>query len=114
MPVGYITGYSELIDVGNNFDPQSGIFTLNMEEEEGIFVFQYQGYKSRTMKGWIQVYKNGEAVQQTLEKDDDNSMLTGIVTLDLHVGDQVVLVNYNNDSIVVTRSDPFTFTGYKI
>ena len=57
---GYITNYDELIDVGNNFNPSTGVFTVgNKEEDEGTYVFLFSGRKWSGKDGHIKVYKNG-------------------------------------------------------
>ena len=66
MPRGDIKGYDELIDVGNNFNPSTGVFTVgNKEEDEGTYVFLFWGRKDGTKgkEGSFWVNKNDESVQ---------------------------------------------------
>ena len=118
MPVGDITGYEELIDVGNNFNPSTGVFTVgNKEEDEGTYVFFFSGRKSGTYGkiGHIMVYKNGNAVQYNWESDASHDLqMNDIMSFNLKKGDEIKLNNYYADSIYVSGLYPFTFTGYKL
>jgi len=115
---GDITGYDELIDVGNNFNPSTGVFTVgNKEEDEGTYVFLFSGRKDASGKeGYIKVYKNGIQVQYNYESDASHVLqMNDIMSFNLEKGDRIKLHNSWSDSIYV-QSDyhPFTFTGYKI
>jgi len=122
LPKGDIKGYNELIDVGNNFNPSTGVFTVgNKEEDEGTYVFLFSGYKSRSnglyngKEGFIKVYKNGNRVQDNYETDTSHSLqMNSIVSVNLKKGDEIKLYNYYDDSVVVRSGHPFTFTGYKV
>merc|ERR1719270_740502 len=59
LPSGDIKYYDELIDVGNNFNPSTGVFTVG-EEEEGTYVFLYSGRVEDDLEGGgeIDVLKN--------------------------------------------------------
>ena len=115
---GDITGYDELIDVGNNFNPSTGVFTVgNKEEDEGTYVFQFSGYKSgeHGKKGRILVYKNGNFVQDIDETDTSHWLrMNDIMSFNLEKGDEIKLWNYVDDSIYIDSHYPFTFTGYKV
>ena len=117
---GWMNGYTELIDVGNNFNPQTGAFTLMTDAQQGFYFFQFQGYKIGGKRGQIQIVKNDRPVADITEGDDKNpSMITGLITLYLKKGDKVRLHNFEDDSIFVSRDyftvdHPFTFTGYKM
>jgi len=118
LPTGDITGYDELIDVGNNFNPSTGVFTVgNKEEDEGTYVFLFSGRKDASGKeGYIKVYKNGIQVQYNYESDASHVLqMNDIMSFNLEKGDRIKLHNSWSDSIYV-QSDyhPFTFTGYKI
>jgi len=112
---GDITGYDELIDVGNNFNPSTGVFTV---EDEGTYVFLYSGRKNgdNGQEGRIYVYKNGNTVIQYDSEQDASHYLqmNSITASNLKKGDEIKLWNYFDDSIYVSSSRPFTFTGYKI
>jgi len=118
LSVGYITDYDELIDVGNNFNPSTGVFTVgNKEEDQGTYVFLFSGYKigGNGKKGRILVYKNGIQVQYNYETDASHSLqMNDIMSFNLKKGDEIKLYNDYDDSIYVSSVDPFTFTGYKI
>ena len=118
MPIGDITDYNdELIDVNNNFDPKTGVFTLTKDSENGVYKFEVSGIKSvdRGQKGEIHLFKNNDLFQKIYEGDDSNSlMMNGDFTLHLQKGDEVKLRNHKEDSIWVGIYFPFTFTGYKI
>ena len=118
LPTGDITDYDELIDVGNNFNPSTGVFTVgNKEEHEGTYVFLFSGRKSdaKGKEGLIKFYKNGDYVQSNVESDASNSLqMNSIVPFNLKKGDEIKLKNDYDDSIYVTSNEPFTFTGYKI
>ena len=113
-----ITDYDELIDVGDNFNPSTGVFTVgNKEEDEGTYVFLFSGHKNgdHGKEGWIEVYKNGGYVQWNLETDASNSLrMNDIMLFNLKKGDEIKLYNYYYDSIEVWSIYPFTFTGYKV
>ena len=118
MPEGDIKGYNELIDVGNNFNPSTGVFTVgNKEEDEGTYVFHFSGLKSGTYgkDGYIKVYKNGIFVQQNYEEDTSHDLqMNHIMSFNLKKGDEIKLYNRYDYAIFVTSQNPFTFTGYKI
>jgi len=115
LPRGDITEFTELVDIGNIFDPQTGRLTI---KDEGWYTLIVSAYKSREhgKEGWIRVYKNQELVQDIYEEDEENNlMMNVVVTLHLQKGDEVNLWNYYDESIYVNSSDaPLSFTGYKI
>ena len=118
MPVGDIKDYDELIDVGNNFNPSTGVFTVgNKEEDEGTYVFLFSGHKIGTQGDWarIWVYKNGDLVQDNTESDTSILQMNHIMSFNLKKGDQIKLYNVY-DSIMVDSYNhfAFTFTGYKV
>ena len=121
----YITDFTELVDVGNNFDPKTGIFTIKEEDQEGNYIFHINAYKEGD--GWLHidegtgeigvifVYKNQEHVHSIYEQDARNSLkMNSVFTLHLKKGDEVRLKNEYSRSVFITVVDPFTFTGYKI
>ena len=118
LPNGDITDYDELIDVGDHFNPSTGVFTVgNKEEDEGTYVFLFSGPKSGSngKKGRISVFKNGNEVQSNYESDASQFLLmNSIMSINLKKGDEIKLYNWNADSIYVRSDYPFTFTGYKI
>ena len=118
MPAGDIKDYDELIDVGDNFNPSTGVFTVgNKEEDEGTYVFLFSGFKGSNYgkEGWIEVYKNGNRVQYNYESDASHStQMNDIMSINLKRGDEIKLNNYYDDSIYVDSIRPFIFTGYKI
>ena len=116
LPKGWITDFTELIDVNNNFNPVTGAFTLNEDDEEGVYIFAVSAYKIPVdgNKGLIAFYKNNKYVRQIFEADTENALTMNIVfALHLQKGDEVRLENFNARSIY-SGSHPFTFTGYKI
>ena len=118
MPQGCITNFHEVIDVNNNFDPVTGVFTLKEDDEEGVYIFEVGAHKMGEygMKGTIYVYKNDLVYHIIHQGDADNdSTMNSIFTLDLKKGDEVKLNNYEGDySIYVSDSFPLIFTGYKV
>ena len=118
LPVGDIKGYNELIDVGNNFNPSTGVFKVgNKEEDVGTYVFFYSGRKSgyEGQYGDIFVKKNGQTVQSNYEDlANYHLQMNGILSFNLKKGDEIKLHNRHDNSIFVPWSKPFTFTGYKI
>merc|ERR1712012_1455820 len=114
LPRGDITGFTELIDVGDIFDPQTGRLTIKDEGKYTLIVSANKnGYFGK--QGEIFVYKNQDLVQQIYEGDEENySMMNVVVTLHLQKGDEVKLYNIYDESIYVNSYVPFTFTGYKI
>merc|ERR1712126_136193 len=111
---GYITDYTELVDVGNNFDPKTGRLTVKDEQQNGNYIFQLSGFKSgsRGQEGVIEVLKNNDFIQQIFEEDEKHSlMLNSVFTVHLEKGDEVKLHHNNDEAIYVNRYNPFTFTG---
>jgi len=118
LPVGDITDYNELIDVDDNFNPSTGVFTVgNKEEDEGTYVFHLSGYKEGEYgkNGDIKVYINGfDNYQYTYESDTSHSLqMNDIMSFNLKKGDEIKLHNDVDNSIWVSFYRPFTFTGYK-
>merc|ERR1712012_1480469 len=114
LPKGDITDFTELIDIGNIFDPQTGRLTI---KDEGMYSLIVSGFKNRNHGniGLIYVYKNHDLVQRIYEGDKENFLMMNVVfTLHLQKGDEVKLYNYYDESIYVNSDYPFTFTGYKI
>ena len=117
MLKGDITDFTELTDVNNNFNPRTGVFTINKNSEKGYYKFYVTGRKSGQNKkeGKIYVYKNKDLVQQIYDSDADNwSMLNSIFTVHLKKGDEVKLQNQQSDSIYYGKDVSFTFSGNKI
>ena len=118
MPAGDIKDYDELIDVGNNFNPSTGVFTVgDKEEDDGTYVFLFSVRKSGSYgkEGRIRVYKNGNLVQENYETDTSHFLqMNDIMSFNLEKGDEIKLYNWNDDSIHVSSVNPFTFTGYKV
>jgi len=117
LPWGDITGYTELVDVGNNFDPKTGRLTIKDEQQNGAYIFRVSGFKngSRGQEAVIEVLKNNDFIQQIFEEDEKHSlMVNSVFTLHLQKGDEVKLRHNNDESIYVNSYNPFTFTGHKI
>ena len=117
MPPGDIKDYDELIDVGNNFNPSTGVFTVGSKEDEGTYVFLFSGYKISDYgkEGRIRVYRNGNDVQLNRELDASHALhMNDIMSFNLKKGDEIKLHNDVADSIYVVDYYPFTFTGYKV
>merc|ERR1719245_1151559 len=68
LPDGYITDFTELVDIGNIFDPQTGRLTI---KDEGIYTLIVSAYKNggHGNRGLIYVYKNQEQVQHIYESE---------------------------------------------
>ena len=116
MPRGDITDFTELVDVGEIFNPTTGRLSINEDSLEGKYLVFVSAYKSGTYgkRGRIWVYKNRE-VQFIYESDEGNYlMMNAVVTLHLQKGDEVKLYNLFGKSIDVRSDNPLTFTGYKI
>ena len=117
MLKGDITDFTELTDVNNNFNPRTGVFTINKNSEKGYYKFYVTGRKSGQNKkeGKIYVYKNKDKVQEIYDSDPDNwSMLSSIFTIHLKKGDEVKLQNQQSDSVYYNKDVSFTFSGNKI
>ena len=118
LPKGKIVNHTELIDVNSNFNHRTGVFSLKKDSDNGVYKFEYSGYKTQDCgkDGQIMVFKNRDLVQLNKASDSNNSfMITGIFTLHLKKGDEVKLENFRDPcSIYISRERPFTFTGYKI
>ena len=120
MPRGDIKNYDELIDVVNNFNPSTGVFTVGNKEDEGDYFFLFSGSKDGDYgkEGWIKVYKNG-----IVQHNWDNfkaphfgiHQMNSIISFEaLKKGDEIKLNNFYDDSIYVNSVIPFLFTGYKM
>jgi len=119
LPTGDIKDYDELIDVGDNFNPSTGVFTVGSnEEDEGTYVFQYSCYKNGDsgMEGHIYVMNNIEGIVQGFYEEDRSSLqMNGISSFNLKSGSQINLYNVQfGESIFVANGYPFIFTGFKI
>ena len=117
LPYGDITGFTEFIDIGNNFDPHTGRLTIKDIQQSGLYTFHISAWKMymHGKEGEIKVYKNEEDVQHIYENDAEHSlMMNSVFTLRLFKGDEVKLGNVYDESIYVSSLIPFTFTGYKI
>ena len=122
MPVGDITHYDEQIDVGDNFNPSTGTFTVgNKKEDEGTYVFFYHGHNAGWKNAKITLFFNSTINNYkstnhhfTNEEDTSNSLaINAIVSMNLRKGDVIWLHNHH-DNIYASSPVPFTFTGYKI
>merc|ERR1719245_45713 len=114
LPKGYITDFTELVDSGEIFNPTTGRLITN---EEGDFLLHITAYKSGTYGkgGEIKVYKNQDVLQYIFETDEENRLMMNTeLIVHLQKGDEVKLYNDNDESILVRRVYPLTFTGYKI
>merc|ERR1712223_1582681 len=111
MPKGYITNFIEFVDVGDDFDPSFGTFTVS---QAGTYVFHFSGLKFSGNVGAIYFAINNQIAQNTLESDTQAFPLNGLVTVYLNVGDVVALYNQYGVSIYVHAIDPFTFHGYLV
>ena len=119
MPEGDITDFTELVDVGSNFDPKTGRLTINNDEQNGYYVFHISAYKSydNGKLGDIRAFRNHDVhpFQSIFEYDVENDlMMNSVVTSHLQNGDKVILTNGYSDSVYVDSIHPSTFTGYKI
>ena len=117
LPYGEITDYTELVDVGDIFNPTTGTLSINDDQQEGSYVLHVSARKSGNYEkeGRIWVYKNQEVVQEIFESDEGNwLMMNAVFTLHLQKDDEVKLYNDYDESIYVNGYHPFTFTGYKI
>merc|ERR1719367_863008 len=76
MPVGHITGFTELVDIGSNFDPQTGRLTI---KDEGMYTLIVSALKHK-------------------ENPENGSNMNGVVTLHLQKGDEVKLYNDYDES----------------
>jgi len=82
LPVGDVKGYNEFVDIGDNFNPETGIFTVGDNEEEGIYMFLYDGKKGEIYQkeGQLKVLHNNATVQYNDETDSTHrSEINGIV-----------------------------------
>jgi len=117
LSVGDITNFTELVDVGDIFNPTTGRLKINEDSLEGKYVFYVSARKGKNYekKGMITVYRNQEDVLEIYESDEGNDLMFNVVfTLHLQKGDEVKLYNHYDESIYVNSVIPFTFTGYKI
>jgi len=116
LPVGNVEDYNELLDVGSNFDPYSGYFTV--PEDNSIFVFFVDADKPDNLKEDevnIMIKVNGAVVQHFWENDEENGThIAGLVGLRLNKGDRVNVENYFPDSIMAKATYPFTFMGIQM
>ena len=116
MQEGIITKYDELIDIADNFNTSSGIFTVGPKAEDaGSYIFLYGGWKNPGYFGIISVFKNDEVIQLNMEDDKEHILkINGMFTLNLKQGDHVKLSNEFYGSIDIRTTRPFTFTGFKM
>ena len=114
LPVGNITGFDELIDVGSNFNPDTGVFT---SPNDATYVFIVDSQKSALHEkfGGIWINVNGDHTQDVWEKDAEHALhLNGLTAVNLKKDDEVNVYNALADSIEVYCDGPFTFIGYQV
>ena len=123
LPQGDITNFTELIDMCNNFDPKTGVFTIHDDKDEGVYQFHFSTYNRSGLR--LGVWKNIDEVRDIIRSLESYSTsnqiesiyasasgtVTSVFTLYLQKGDELVLYNYANQ---FTGIMPLTFTGYKI
>jgi len=117
LSFGEITDFTELVDMGDIFNPTTGRLSINEDSLEGKYVFYVSARKENHYenKMLIRVYKNQDLVQSIYESDEGNDlMMNSVFTLHLQKGDEVKLDNRYDESIFVYSYKPLTFTGYKI
>jgi len=117
LSFGEITDFTELVDMGDIFNPTTGRLSINEDSLEGKYVFYVSARKENHYenKMLIRVYKKQELVLEIYESDEGNDyMINSVFTLHLKKGDVVQLYNQYDGSIYVNSVIPFTFTGYKI
>jgi len=128
LSVGDITNFTELVDVGDIFNPTTGRLSINEDSLEGKYEFQVNAHKVGDIEhyqhindkivgkeGGIIIYKNQKCVQVIYEQDEGHAlMMNAVFTLHLQKGDEVKLENKFLKSIFVDRVAPLTFTGHKI
>ena len=111
---GYITNYIELIDVANNFNPNTGVFTVGYGQD-GTYVFYYSGPKGNKKTATLNVYKNKNSIQNNhVSFTTHRLQFNGMVTVKLRKGDYIRLHNAQNNALGAAGIYPFTFTGYLI
>ena len=117
LPRGDITNFTELIDVNNNFDPVTGIFSVKEDGEEGVYTFDVtcRKYGNNETKAWIEIFKNQDVQNIFAEEDVEHyGIMSFVFTLHLQKGDEVTLNNKLADSVYVGGFHPFAFNGNKI
>ena len=116
LPAGDIANYTELIDVHKNFNPITGVFSLENDAEKGTYVFLLSGLKGGKDKerGYLQVFKNNQRVNGIYEENTMHLQINSVFAFNLQKGDEVKLYNDKINSIEISNGRPFTFTGYKI
>jgi len=115
LPKGYINNFTEIFDVGNNFNPKTGSFRINNEDQfsNGNYIFNVNAMKYTFAYGDISVWKN----QKPIKVIDifNTEIMNSVFTLYLQKGDEVKLKNEKysvRSRIIVTSDYPLTFTGY--
>ena len=115
LPKGYINNFTEIFDVGNNFNPKTGSFRINNEDlfSNGNYIFNVNAMQFRLAYGDISVWKNQERVK--IIDRFYTGIMNNVFTLHLQKGDKVKLKNEKYSvysKIIVTSDYPLTFTGY--
>ena len=98
----------------------SGSFTA---PSDGIYLFEVDGHKcAGNIVADIHIHHNGVLKHRILQSDDmptdtskpQSTQITSFWTLDMKVGDQIILVNQEANSLYI-KGDPayytFSFTG---
>merc|ERR1712136_303476 len=81
LPFEDITDFTELVDVGDIFNPTTGRLKINEDSLEGKYVFYVSARKGKNYekKGMITVYRNQENVLEIYESDEGNELMFNVV-----------------------------------
>ena len=117
---GVINWYDELIDVADNFNPSTGVFTVgDKDDDSGSYVFLFSARRtepgSRSYLDQIYIQKNGLDVYHSTDNSDNETEINGMVTVNLEKGDEIQLkIGQKYTTFFVANDTPLSFMGYKI
>ena len=119
IPKGIITFDHKGIDRQGNMNITSGTFTA---PNDGVYLFEIDGHKwAGNLVAEIDVQQNNVLQHKILHLDDGNvtqiAQITSFWTLEMKSGDQVRLVNQQENSLFIQGNPAyysFSFTGLSL
>ena len=118
---GVINWYDELIDVADNFNPSTGVFTVgDKDDDSGSYVFLSSARITEPggrylLLDQISIQKNGWDVYHSTDNSDNETDINGMVTINLGNEDEIQLkIREKWTTFFVANDTPLSFMGYKI
>ena len=108
LPSGTVLFDNVILDLRNNFDISSGIFTVPIT---GKYLFLVDG-SSKPSSTHIDLLVNGEVVKYIIDYDNDfYHQSNGMLPIQLESGNEVSLGLITSSQILADKLHPFSFIG---